>query len=51
MNVTTIMERIERHLDLRRSDLDPEDFAAALAMQHLTLLLVHGGISLRAPGD
>jgi len=49
MNVTTIMERIERHLDLRRSDLDPEDFAAALAVQHLTLLLVHGGSAYGRP--
>jgi hypothetical protein len=49
MNVTTIMERIGHHLDLRRSDLDPEDFAAALAVQHLTLLLVHGGSAFGRP--
>lgn len=49
MNVTTIMECIGRHLDLRRSDLDPEDFAAALAVQHLTLLLVHGGSAYGHP--
>jgi hypothetical protein len=49
MNVTTIMERIGRQLDLRRSDLDPEDFAAALAVQHLTLLLVHGGSAYGRP--
>ena len=49
MNVTTIMERIERHLDLQRSDLDPQDFAAALVVQHLILLLVHGGSAYGRP--
>lgn len=49
MNITTIMERIGSHLDLQRSDLDPEDFAAALAVQHLTLLLVHGGSAYGRP--
>ena len=43
------MERIGRHLDLRRPDLDPEDFASALAVQHLTLLLVHGGSAYGRP--
>lgn len=42
-NDMTIMEQIQHDVDLRRPDIDPEVFATALAVQHLVLLLVHGG--------
>jgi hypothetical protein len=34
---------LEEYLDLRRSDIDPEFFAAALAVQYVYRLIVHGG--------
>ena len=35
---------LEDYLDLRRADLDPEGFAAALAVQHIRSLITAGGI-------
>jgi hypothetical protein len=47
------MERgdIEDYTDLRRDDLDPEMFAAALAVQHVRRLISYGGSECGRAGD
>lgn len=47
------MERddLEMATDLEREDLDPERFAAALAVQHINRLLTYGGSYYGRPSD
>jgi len=49
----TCMQRdsLERYIDLRRADIDPELFAAALAVQHVCRLIAQGGSRFGRAGD
>jgi len=42
---------LQRCLDLRRADLDPDLFAAALAVQNIRRLIVAGGGSNDRPDE
>jgi hypothetical protein len=42
---------LQVHLDLRRNDLDPELFSAALAVQHVRRLIASGGSEYERAGD
>jgi hypothetical protein len=42
---------LEDYLDLRRGDLDPERFAAALAVQHIRRLIAAGGGRVERPDE
>jgi len=42
---------LQHALDLRRADLDPELFAAAVAVQHIHRLIVAGGGSVERPDE
>src|SRR2546426_8331407 len=42
---------LELALDLQRADLDPEMFAAALAVRHISRLITHGGSDIGRPED
>ena len=42
---------VEYYTDLQRDDLDPELFAAALAVQHLRKLISYGGSEYGRAGD
>ena len=42
---------VEYYTDLQRDDLDPELFAAALAVQHLRRLISYGGSEYGRAGD
>jgi hypothetical protein len=44
-------ENIDYYTDLTRDDLDPELFAAALAVRHISSLLLRGGTLYRGSGD
>ncbi len=44
-------DTLEHYLDLRRADIDPQLFAAALAVQHVRRLIVYGGSSFGRAGD
>jgi hypothetical protein len=44
-------EDMERYLDLRQTETDLDWFAAALVVQHLRQLLVHGGSAWGRPDD
>ncbi len=44
-------DSLEHSVDLRRADIDPELFAAALAVQHVHRLIVYGGSRFGRAGD
>ena len=44
-------DHVEDALDLRKADLDPEFFAAALAVRHIRILIAHGGSDSGRPDD
>lgn len=44
-------DKLERALDLLRADLDPEVFAAALAVRHMRRLIAYGGSDFGRPDD
>jgi hypothetical protein len=44
-------ENLEYSTDLRRDDLNPELFAASLAVQQIRKLIVHGGSEFGRPDD
>ena len=44
-------DHLEQALDLRRADLDPEIFAAALVVRHIRMLITHGGSDSGRPDD
>ncbi len=44
-------EALEAHLDLRQADIDPEAFAAALAVRHIRSLIAHGGSEFGWPDE
>jgi hypothetical protein len=44
-------DSLEHSVDLRQADLDPERFAAALAVQHVRRLIVCGGSRFGRAGD
>ncbi len=44
-------DHLEQFLDLRRADIDPDVFAAALAVQHIRRLLAYGGSAFGRPDD
>ena len=39
------MDHLQHFIDLRRTDIDPEVFAAALAIYHVRKLITSGGSS------
>jgi len=43
------MDHLQQFIDLRRTDLDPEVFAAALAIYHVSKLIASGGSSSGHP--
>jgi len=43
------MEHLQQFIDLRRAEIDPEMFAAALAICHISKLIASGGISIGRP--
>jgi hypothetical protein len=43
------MDHLQQFTDLRRTDIDPEVFAAALAIQHVSKLIASGGSSIGRP--
>src|SRR6266699_2719897 len=44
-------DSLEHYVDLRRADIDPELFAAALAVQHVHRLVAYGGSGSGRAGD
>jgi hypothetical protein len=46
-----VSESLEHYTDLKQNDLDPELFAAALAVQQIRKLMVHGGSEFGRPED
>jgi hypothetical protein len=44
-------DSLEHSVDLRRADIDPQLFAAALAVQHVCRLIAHGGSRFGRAGD
>jgi hypothetical protein len=44
-------DSLEHSVDLRRADIDPELFAAALAVQHVHRLIAYGGSRFGRAGD
>jgi hypothetical protein len=44
-------DTLEHYVDLRRADIDPQLFAAALAVQHVRRLIVYGGNRSGRAGD
>jgi hypothetical protein len=42
------MDYIEQFIDLRRADIDPEVFAAALAIRHIRKLIASGGLDFES---
>ena len=42
---------LEDYLDLRRADIDPEQFAAAIAVQHIRRLIAAGGGRVEPPDE
>jgi hypothetical protein len=45
------MDSVEHYTDLRQNDLDPDLFAAALAVQQIRKIIVHGGSEFGRPED
>ncbi len=43
------MDHLQQFIDLRRTDIDPEVFAAAIAIQHVSKLIASGGSSIGRP--
>jgi hypothetical protein len=46
-----VSENLEHSTDLRRDNLDPELFAAALAVQQIRKIVIHGGSEFGRPDD
>jgi hypothetical protein len=44
-------DSLEQYIDLRRADIDPQLFAAALAVQHVRRLIAYGGSRSGRAGD
>jgi len=40
------MEHLKPFIDLRKTDIDPEVFAAAIAIHHVSKLIASGGSSI-----
>ncbi len=43
------MDHLDQFIDLRRSDIEPEVFTAAIAIQHVSKLISSGGSSIGRP--
>jgi len=42
-------DHLQRYVDLRRNDIDPEIFGAALAVEHIYALIINGGSECGRP--